>query len=206
MKRHLSGSPARPPHIVARSVVRPVAPRRWQALRGIARRAKSLKRRLPQRDLLLRRLPPEAREVEAQTAIHTSYPVIMKRRPKKLSLSFIKKREFHSPNKVALLVSFVTSETRFCIFFCPLRSFRVLCFHFYFSRLRFIAQTRQPDGAVGATKVKVKMSEDHERSTYLSGESGRLRLRPHCSSLKLLCTGWFRDVSFIASYARFVLF
>lgn len=50
---------------------------------------------------------------------------------------------------------------------------------------------RQPDGAVRATKVKVKMSEDHERSTYLSGESGRLRLRPHCSSLKLLCTVCF---------------
>lgn len=129
MKRHLSGSPSRPPHIVASSVVRSIAPRRWKALRMIAGRAKSLKRRLLQRDLFLRRLPPEAREVEAQTAIHTSYPVIMRLflHPKKLSLSFIKKREFHSPIKVTLLlsirtttrsvVSFVTSETRFCIFF-----------------------------------------------------------------------------------------
>lgn len=73
MERQMRGSPSRSALVITRSIVGAVTPGRRQALRRISRRAKSLKRRLPQRNLFrLCRLPTEPDKVETQAEIHAS--------------------------------------------------------------------------------------------------------------------------------------
>lgn len=160
MKRQLSGSPARPPQVVARSVVRPVAPRRRKALRSIARRTKPLKRRPLQRDLLLRRLPPEAREVEAQAASHTSYPVIMRLFLPQLSLSFIKSESFTPRIRSHFYYRRTTTRNVDVLSHRELVSaFFVFVFYVFtfIFRLRFVAQANkqsQPDELFARPKLQ----------------------------------------------------